>query len=160
MCVLSAMPPGSPGPITRHESSDILASDQSGQDDEEWLSQVRPLPWPALQWHLVSLCQSDMTDIICQSVTWHLQFSCCGLTHSWLCWFAERNLMLSGLNCRRKCLRDCDCDCLVLYLCFPYTKRLRDLCCVFVVIDLKIKSLIWKSTVSFPDWGNCVWNFL
>lgn len=37
------MPPGSPGPITRHESSDSLASDHSGQGDEEWLSQVRPL---------------------------------------------------------------------------------------------------------------------
>uniref|UniRef100_A0A8C1UKD5 BCAS3 microtubule associated cell migration factor n=1 Tax=Cyprinus carpio TaxID=7962 RepID=A0A8C1UKD5_CYPCA len=33
-------PPGSPGPITRHESYDSLASDHSGQEDEEWLSQV------------------------------------------------------------------------------------------------------------------------
>uniref|UniRef100_A0A3Q3GU75 BCAS3 microtubule associated cell migration factor n=1 Tax=Labrus bergylta TaxID=56723 RepID=A0A3Q3GU75_9LABR len=40
-CLLAAMPPGSPGPITRHESSDSLASDHSGQEDEEWLSQVR-----------------------------------------------------------------------------------------------------------------------
>lgn len=35
------VPPGSPGPITRHESYDSLASDHSGQEDEEWLSQVR-----------------------------------------------------------------------------------------------------------------------
>uniref|UniRef100_A0A8B9L809 BCAS3 microtubule associated cell migration factor n=1 Tax=Astyanax mexicanus TaxID=7994 RepID=A0A8B9L809_ASTMX len=34
------MPPGSPGPITRHESYDSLSSDHSGQEDEEWLSQV------------------------------------------------------------------------------------------------------------------------
>lgn len=34
------VPPGSPGPITRHESYDSLASDHSGQEDEEWLSQV------------------------------------------------------------------------------------------------------------------------
>lgn len=40
--ISSGMSPGSPGPITRHESSDSLASDHSGQDDEEWLSQVRP----------------------------------------------------------------------------------------------------------------------
>lgn len=45
---LSVVPPGSPGPITRHESYDSLASDHSGQEDEEWLSQVRPriLPVP------------------------------------------------------------------------------------------------------------------
>lgn len=36
----SVVPPGSPGPITRHESYDSLASDHSGQEDEEWLSQV------------------------------------------------------------------------------------------------------------------------
>jgi hypothetical protein len=35
-----ALPPGSPGPITRHGSYDSLASDHSGQEDEEWLSQV------------------------------------------------------------------------------------------------------------------------
>ncbi|XP_040280622.1 breast carcinoma-amplified sequence 3 isoform X2 [Bufo bufo] len=34
------VPPGSPGPLTRHGSYDSLASDHSGQDDEEWLSQV------------------------------------------------------------------------------------------------------------------------
>ncbi|XP_067102582.1 breast carcinoma-amplified sequence 3 [Osmerus mordax] len=34
------VPPGSPGPITRHESYDSLSSDHSGQEDEEWLSQV------------------------------------------------------------------------------------------------------------------------
>lgn len=39
-----AVPSGSPGPITRHESSDSLASDHSGQEDEEWLSQVSPPP--------------------------------------------------------------------------------------------------------------------
>ncbi|TNN80726.1 Breast carcinoma-amplified sequence 3 [Liparis tanakae] len=39
-CLAAAMPPGSPGPITRHESSDSLASDHSGQEDEEWLSQL------------------------------------------------------------------------------------------------------------------------
>lgn len=37
---VSVVPPGSPGPITRHESYDSLASDHSGQEDEEWLSQV------------------------------------------------------------------------------------------------------------------------
>ena len=36
-----ALPPGSPGPITRHGSYDSLASDHSGQEDEEWLSQVK-----------------------------------------------------------------------------------------------------------------------
>ncbi|TWW77794.1 Breast carcinoma-amplified sequence 3 -like protein [Takifugu flavidus] len=41
---LHTMPPGSPGPITRHESSDSLASDHSVQEDEEWLSQVGPPP--------------------------------------------------------------------------------------------------------------------
>lgn len=35
------VPPGSPGPITRHGSYDSLASDHSGQEDEEWLSQVK-----------------------------------------------------------------------------------------------------------------------
>lgn len=40
-CFVSVVPPGSPGPITRHESYDSLASDHSGQEDEEWLSQVR-----------------------------------------------------------------------------------------------------------------------
>lgn len=45
LCILfsPAVPPGSPGPITRHESSDSLASDHSGQEDEEWLSQVKLL---------------------------------------------------------------------------------------------------------------------
>lgn len=41
LCFVSVVPPGSPGPITRHESYDSLASDHSGQEDEEWLSQVR-----------------------------------------------------------------------------------------------------------------------
>lgn len=36
-----ALPPGSPGPVTRHGSYDSLASDHSGQEDEEWLSQVK-----------------------------------------------------------------------------------------------------------------------
>uniref|UniRef100_A0A8C6X3V3 BCAS3 microtubule associated cell migration factor n=1 Tax=Naja naja TaxID=35670 RepID=A0A8C6X3V3_NAJNA len=38
--LLGLVPLGSPGPITRHESYDSLASDHSGQEDEEWLSQV------------------------------------------------------------------------------------------------------------------------
>lgn len=43
MCFLFpvVVPPGSPGPITRHGSYDSLASDHSGQEDEEWLSQVK-----------------------------------------------------------------------------------------------------------------------
>uniref|UniRef100_A0A3P9PL94 BCAS3 microtubule associated cell migration factor n=1 Tax=Poecilia reticulata TaxID=8081 RepID=A0A3P9PL94_POERE len=45
--LLAGIPPSSPGPITRHESSDSLASDHSGQDDEEWLSQVKLLTHPA-----------------------------------------------------------------------------------------------------------------
>lgn len=38
---LIVAPPGSPGPITRHGSYDSLGSDHSGQEDEEWLSQVK-----------------------------------------------------------------------------------------------------------------------
>uniref|UniRef100_A0A8C1UKH9 BCAS3 microtubule associated cell migration factor n=1 Tax=Cyprinus carpio TaxID=7962 RepID=A0A8C1UKH9_CYPCA len=44
-------PPGSPGPITRHESYDSLASDHSGQEDEEWLSQVIVLTTITLSIH-------------------------------------------------------------------------------------------------------------
>lgn len=51
------MPPGSPGPITRHESSDSLASDHSVQEDEEWLSQVGPT-WK----HHTDTRQHGLTD--------------------------------------------------------------------------------------------------
>uniref|UniRef100_A0A3Q0RRE9 BCAS3 microtubule associated cell migration factor n=1 Tax=Amphilophus citrinellus TaxID=61819 RepID=A0A3Q0RRE9_AMPCI len=73
--LLAAMPPGSPGPITRHESSDSLASDHSGQDDEEWLSQVEIVThtgphrrlWMGPQFQFKTIHPSGQTTVISSS---------------------------------------------------------------------------------------------
>uniref|UniRef100_A0AAQ4NPX4 BCAS3 microtubule associated cell migration factor n=1 Tax=Gasterosteus aculeatus aculeatus TaxID=481459 RepID=A0AAQ4NPX4_GASAC len=73
--LLAAMPPGSPGPITRHESSDSLASDHSGQGDEEWLSQVEIVThtgphrrlWMGPQFQFKTLHPSGQTTVISSS---------------------------------------------------------------------------------------------
>lgn len=59
-----AVPSGSPGPITRHESSDSLASDHSGQEDEEWLSQVSPLPPSHCRSSLKLVCEDRNKKIV------------------------------------------------------------------------------------------------
>ncbi|XP_055022923.1 breast carcinoma-amplified sequence 3 [Boleophthalmus pectinirostris] len=69
------MPPGSPGPITRHESSDSLSSDHSGPDDEEWLSQVEIVThtgphrrlWMGPQFQFKTLHPSGQTTVISSS---------------------------------------------------------------------------------------------
>uniref|UniRef100_A0A4W6CBJ0 BCAS3 microtubule associated cell migration factor n=1 Tax=Lates calcarifer TaxID=8187 RepID=A0A4W6CBJ0_LATCA len=70
-----SMPPGSPGPITRHESSDSLASDHSGQEDEEWLSQVEIVThtgphrrlWMGPQFQFKTIHPSGQTTVISSS---------------------------------------------------------------------------------------------
>ncbi|KAG5836751.1 hypothetical protein ANANG_G00231890 [Anguilla anguilla] len=72
-CIL--VPPGSPGPITRHESYDSLASDHSGPDDEEWLSQVEIVThtgphrrlWMGPQFQFKTLHPSGQTTVISSS---------------------------------------------------------------------------------------------
>ncbi|CAG06510.1 unnamed protein product [Tetraodon nigroviridis] len=72
---LGAMPPGSPGPITRHESSDSLASDHSVQEDEEWLSQVEIVThtgphrrlWMGPQFQFKTIHPSGQTTVISSS---------------------------------------------------------------------------------------------
>ncbi|KAI1893384.1 hypothetical protein AGOR_G00123180 [Albula goreensis] len=75
-CLLSGLvPPGSPGPITRHESYDSLASDHSGQEDEEWLSQVEIVThtgphrrlWMGPQFQFKTLHPSGQTTVISSS---------------------------------------------------------------------------------------------
>ncbi|KAI4896644.1 hypothetical protein NFI96_029902, partial [Prochilodus magdalenae] len=69
------MPPGSPGPITRHESYDSLASDHSGQEDEEWLSQVEIVThtgphrrlWMGPQFQFKTIHPSGQTTVISSS---------------------------------------------------------------------------------------------
>ncbi|XP_064157416.1 BCAS3 microtubule associated cell migration factor-like isoform X2 [Anguilla rostrata] len=69
------VPPGSPGPITRHESYDSLASDHSGPDDEEWLSQVEIVThtgphrrlWMGPQFQFKTLHPSGQTTVISSS---------------------------------------------------------------------------------------------
>uniref|UniRef100_A0AAY4DWR1 BCAS3 microtubule associated cell migration factor n=1 Tax=Denticeps clupeoides TaxID=299321 RepID=A0AAY4DWR1_9TELE len=69
------VPPGSPGPITRHESYDSLASDHSGQDDEEWLSQVEIVThtgphrrlWMGPQFQFKTIHPSGQTTVISSS---------------------------------------------------------------------------------------------
>uniref|UniRef100_A0A671VH78 BCAS3 microtubule associated cell migration factor n=1 Tax=Sparus aurata TaxID=8175 RepID=A0A671VH78_SPAAU len=73
--LLASMPPGSPGPITRHESSDSLASDHSGQEDEEWLSQVEIVThtgphrrlWMGPQFQFKTIHPSGQTTVISSS---------------------------------------------------------------------------------------------
>uniref|UniRef100_A0A672HFB1 BCAS3 microtubule associated cell migration factor n=1 Tax=Salarias fasciatus TaxID=181472 RepID=A0A672HFB1_SALFA len=73
--LLAAMPPGSPGPITRHESSDSLASDHSGPEDEEWLSQVEIVThtgphrrlWMGPQFQFKTIQPSGQTTVISSS---------------------------------------------------------------------------------------------
>ncbi|KAF1393608.1 hypothetical protein PFLUV_G00017810 [Perca fluviatilis] len=73
--LLAAMPPGSPGPITRHESSDSLASDHSGHEDEEWLSQVEIVThtgphrrlWMGPQFQFKTIHPSGQTTVISSS---------------------------------------------------------------------------------------------
>uniref|UniRef100_A0A672QTT8 Uncharacterized protein n=1 Tax=Sinocyclocheilus grahami TaxID=75366 RepID=A0A672QTT8_SINGR len=68
-------PPGSPGPITRHESYDSLASDHSGQEDEEWLSQVEIVThtgphrrlWMGPQFQFKTIHPSGQTTVISSS---------------------------------------------------------------------------------------------
>uniref|UniRef100_A0A3Q2Q3X4 BCAS3 microtubule associated cell migration factor n=1 Tax=Fundulus heteroclitus TaxID=8078 RepID=A0A3Q2Q3X4_FUNHE len=74
-CLLAGINPGSPGPITRHESSDSLASDHSGQDDEEWLSQVEIVThtgphrrlWMGPQFQFKTIHPSGQTTVISSS---------------------------------------------------------------------------------------------
>ncbi|XP_063060938.1 breast carcinoma-amplified sequence 3 isoform X2 [Engraulis encrasicolus] len=69
------VPPGSPGPITRHESYDSLASDHSGPDDEEWLSQVEIVThtgphrrlWMGPQFQFKTIHPSGQTTVISSS---------------------------------------------------------------------------------------------
>ncbi|XP_066551255.1 BCAS3 microtubule associated cell migration factor isoform X2 [Amia ocellicauda] len=71
----SLVPPGSPGPITRHESYDSLASDHSGQEDEEWLSQVEIVThtgphrrlWMGPQFQFKTIHPSGQTTVISSS---------------------------------------------------------------------------------------------
>ncbi|XP_077167363.1 BCAS3 microtubule associated cell migration factor isoform X4 [Paroedura picta] len=68
-------PPGSPGPITRHESYDSLASDHSGPEDEEWLSQVEIVThtgphrrlWMGPQFQFKTIHPSGQTTVISSS---------------------------------------------------------------------------------------------
>ncbi|XP_072263334.1 BCAS3 microtubule associated cell migration factor [Pyxicephalus adspersus] len=68
-------PPGSPGPITRHGSFDSLASDHSGQEDEEWLSQVEIVThtgphrrlWMGPQFQFKTIHPSGQTTVISSS---------------------------------------------------------------------------------------------
>uniref|UniRef100_A0A8D0DEW2 BCAS3 microtubule associated cell migration factor n=1 Tax=Sander lucioperca TaxID=283035 RepID=A0A8D0DEW2_SANLU len=70
-----SIPPGSPGPITRHESSDSLASDHSGHEDEEWLSQVEIVThtgphrrlWMGPQFQFKTIHPSGQTTVISSS---------------------------------------------------------------------------------------------
>uniref|UniRef100_A0AAY5EMS0 BCAS3 microtubule associated cell migration factor n=2 Tax=Electrophorus electricus TaxID=8005 RepID=A0AAY5EMS0_ELEEL len=69
------VPPGSPGPITRHESYDSLASDHSGHEDEEWLSQVEIVThtgphrrlWMGPQFQFKTIHPSGQTTVISSS---------------------------------------------------------------------------------------------
>ncbi|XP_064206143.1 BCAS3 microtubule associated cell migration factor-like isoform X4 [Anguilla rostrata] len=69
------VPPGSPGPLTRQESYDSLASDHSGQEDEEWLSQVEIVThtgphrrlWMGPQFQFKTLHPSGQTTVISSS---------------------------------------------------------------------------------------------
>ncbi|XP_032354234.1 breast carcinoma-amplified sequence 3 isoform X6 [Camelus ferus] len=69
------VPPGSPGPITRHGSYDSLASDHSGQEDEEWLSQVEIVThtgphrrlWMGPQFQFKTIHPSGQTTVISSS---------------------------------------------------------------------------------------------
>uniref|UniRef100_A0A4W3J3Z4 BCAS3 microtubule associated cell migration factor n=1 Tax=Callorhinchus milii TaxID=7868 RepID=A0A4W3J3Z4_CALMI len=67
--------PGSPGPITRHESYDSLTSDHSSQEDEEWLSQVEIVThtgphrrlWMGPQFQFKTIHPSGQTTVISSS---------------------------------------------------------------------------------------------
>ncbi|XP_075051421.1 BCAS3 microtubule associated cell migration factor isoform X2 [Mixophyes fleayi] len=69
------VPPGSPGPITRHGSYDSLSSDQSGQEDEGWLSQVEIVThtgphrrlWMGPQFQFKTIHPSGQTTVISSS---------------------------------------------------------------------------------------------
>ncbi|XP_078535937.1 BCAS3 microtubule associated cell migration factor isoform X3 [Lissotriton helveticus] len=69
------VPPGSPGPMTRHESYDSLSSDHSGQEDEEWLSQVEIVThtgphrrlWMGPQFQFKTIHPSGQTTVISSS---------------------------------------------------------------------------------------------
>nr|XP_033777756.1 breast carcinoma-amplified sequence 3 isoform X4 [Geotrypetes seraphini] len=69
------VPPGSPGPITRHESYDSLTSEHSGQEDEEWLSQVEIVThtgphrrlWMGPQFQFKTIHASGQTTVISSS---------------------------------------------------------------------------------------------
>ncbi|XP_056412683.1 BCAS3 microtubule associated cell migration factor isoform X4 [Hyla sarda] len=69
------VPPESPGPLTRHGSYDSLASDHSGLDDEEWLSQVEIVThtgphrrlWMGPQFQFKTIHPSGQTTVISSS---------------------------------------------------------------------------------------------
>ncbi|XP_037533902.1 breast carcinoma-amplified sequence 3 [Nematolebias whitei] len=73
--LLAGLPSGNPCPITRHESSDSLESDHSGQDDEEWLSQVEIVThtgphrrlWMGPQFQFKTIHPSGQTTVISTS---------------------------------------------------------------------------------------------
>ncbi|KAM8854018.1 BCAS3 microtubule associated cell migration factor isoform 2-T2 [Synchiropus picturatus] len=74
-CLQAGMPPGSPSQITRHESLDSLASDHSGQEDQEWLSQVEIVTytgphrrlWMGPQFQFKTIHPSGQTTVISSS---------------------------------------------------------------------------------------------
>ncbi|KAH0501245.1 Breast carcinoma-amplified sequence 3 [Microtus ochrogaster] len=73
------LPPGSPSPITRHGSYDSLASDHSGQEDEEWLSQVEIVTHTdACGWVPSSSLKPSTPQARPRS--YHLVRLCCSLT--------------------------------------------------------------------------------
>nr|XP_021514093.1 breast carcinoma-amplified sequence 3-like [Meriones unguiculatus] len=75
LLLAGSLPPGSPGPITRHGSYDSLASDHSGQEDEEWLSQVEIVThtgphrrlWMGPQFQFKTIHPSGQTTVISSS---------------------------------------------------------------------------------------------
>ncbi|XP_006983248.1 BCAS3 microtubule associated cell migration factor isoform X4 [Peromyscus maniculatus bairdii] len=75
LLLAGSLPPGSPGPVTRHGSYDSLASDHSGQEDEEWLSQVEIVThtgphrrlWMGPQFQFKTIHPSGQTTVISSS---------------------------------------------------------------------------------------------
>ncbi|KAK2494833.1 hypothetical protein MC885_005365, partial [Smutsia gigantea] len=71
----TAAPPGSPGPAARRGSCDSSASDHSGQQDEEWLSQVEIVThtgphrrlWMGPQFQFKTIHPSGQTTVISSS---------------------------------------------------------------------------------------------
>uniref|UniRef100_A0A8C5AV30 BCAS3 microtubule associated cell migration factor n=1 Tax=Gadus morhua TaxID=8049 RepID=A0A8C5AV30_GADMO len=73
--LVGLVPPGSPGPIARHESYDSLSSEPSGPENEEWLSQVEIVThtgphrrlWMGPQFQFKTIQPSGQTTVISSS---------------------------------------------------------------------------------------------